>query len=144
MVAYSFKHRFIVPISLGLGVPYAIDHLERLDDAPKRQTFRAIGKRRHARPGETLQLYYAMRSPACFLIGEAICTDALPAIIWPDCMTIMISGKIQTARQIRAFVCNDGFVSIEDARAFFKANRPKANHRKADKIEGVVIKWRPL
>ena len=53
MVAYSLKPRFIPPILSGA----------------KRQTIRAISRRRHAIPGETLQLYTGMRTKQCRLIG---------------------------------------------------------------------------
>ncbi|MEJ0016825.1 MAG: ASCH domain-containing protein [Acetobacteraceae bacterium] len=45
MVAYSFKRDFAAPILAGI----------------KRQTIRA-DRRRHARPGEVLQLYTGMRT----------------------------------------------------------------------------------
>lgn len=56
MVAYSFKPRFVLPIELG----------------EKRQTIRAPGKKRHARAGETLQLYTGPRMKPR-KIGEATC-----------------------------------------------------------------------
>ena len=46
VVALNFKQQFIPPILSGA----------------KRQTIRAIGRRRHAIPGETLQLYTGMRT----------------------------------------------------------------------------------
>ena len=61
MVAYSFRPRFIEPILGGR----------------KRQTIRAIGRRRHARPGDPLQLYAGMRTRNCRLIGRAICIDVV-------------------------------------------------------------------
>jgi hypothetical protein len=65
MVAYSYKARFVAPIRVGLDLPTLAEHLEMGGYhpgqiiRPKRQTIRAKGKRRHARPGETLQqLFY--------------------------------------------------------------------------------------
>ncbi|MBF0375797.1 MAG: ASCH domain-containing protein [Alphaproteobacteria bacterium] len=55
-MAYSFKARFADPIETG----------------QKRQTIRK-DRRRHARPGETIQLYTAQRTIHCRLIGTATC-----------------------------------------------------------------------
>jgi hypothetical protein len=60
MVAYSFAPQFIGSIRSGT----------------KCQTIRPIGKRRHARTGEPVQLYTGMRTPTCSKIVETdpICT----------------------------------------------------------------------
>jgi hypothetical protein len=58
MVAYSFKPQFVPAIANGT----------------KLQTIRAH-RRRHAMPGECLQLYTSMRTRACRLIrNDAVCT----------------------------------------------------------------------
>lgn len=83
MVAYSFKRQFVAPIRIGLGKE-VFDAAYRSDSVvlrPKRQTIRAIGKRRHARVGETLQLYTAMRTKQFQLIGKARCTVVRHIII---------------------------------------------------------------
>lgn len=49
MVAYNFQSRFAGPIKRG----------------EKSHTIRKNGKRRHARPGEPLQLYTGMRTKSC-------------------------------------------------------------------------------
>lgn len=49
MPAYNFQKQFAPLVESG----------------QKRQTIRAIGKRRHARPGESLQLYTGQRTKAC-------------------------------------------------------------------------------
>lgn len=57
MPAYSFKERFIPLIKSG----------------EKKQTIR--GFRRHqAKPGDTLYLYYGMRTKHCMKIMETVCT----------------------------------------------------------------------
>lgn len=61
MVAYSFPKCFIDPILSGR----------------KAQTIRG-DRRRHARPGEELQLYSGMRTRSCRLIGRATCRDIRP------------------------------------------------------------------
>lgn len=70
MVAYSFKKQFIRPILIGLGAPLSPDEFAvGMDEfgnvsrpVGKRQTIRALGKRRHARPGELVSLYFGMRT----------------------------------------------------------------------------------
>lgn len=58
MVAYSFKDYFCDPI------------VRR----EKRQTVRAYGKRRHAGPGDQVQLYTRMRRPDCAkIIPDVLC-----------------------------------------------------------------------
>jgi uncharacterized protein YqfB (UPF0267 family) len=64
MVAYSFKARFVEPILAGT----------------KTQTIRA-DRKRHARPGEDLQLYTAMRTKQCKLIRVARCTQIVSVML---------------------------------------------------------------
>lgn len=60
MVAYSFQKRFVEPIRSGR----------------KRQTIRA-DRKRHARPGEVLQLYSGMRTNAI-----ATCRISAASVAW--------------------------------------------------------------
>ena len=62
MVAYNFQPEFIEPILSGR----------------KTSTIRPNGKRRHARPGELVQLYTGMRTPDCVRLLEAPCLRAIP------------------------------------------------------------------
>lgn len=79
MVAYSYKAGFVAPIRVGLGLAVLDLHYELggylpgQPIRPKRQTIRANGRRRHARPGEALQHYHGMRTTKCFKIGDARC-----------------------------------------------------------------------
>jgi hypothetical protein len=59
MPAYSFQERFIPLILDG-----SKDHTVRKERA---------GRSCHARPGETIYLYYGMRTKWCRKIGEATC-----------------------------------------------------------------------
>lgn len=62
MVAYSFKKCFVPPIE------------QRL----KRQTVRG-DRKRHARPDESIQLYYAMRTKQCRkIIPDPVCLGVSP------------------------------------------------------------------
>jgi len=140
MVAYSFKRRFIVPIQIGLGLSYALDDVVDIrTDKPKRQTIRASGRKRHAREGEVVQLYYAQRSPQnCRKLGDARCVGIDKIIIWPDGMAAMRNGLIMTARQLTKFARADGFADVYDMQDFWlKEHGP-------EKFEGLVIRWEPL
>lgn len=63
MVAYSFNRRFVQAIESGI----------------KSQTIRAP-RRRHARPGERLQLYTGMRTKACRLIRDDVVCSRLDEV----------------------------------------------------------------
>jgi hypothetical protein len=143
MVAYSFQKRFIPPITIGLGLPI---RPEDQDDraatmlTPKRQTIRAVGLRRHARPGETLQLFTGMRTKQCRLIGEATCSSVEPVIIWVDSRAIAIErGKLMLGRAaMTEFARNDGFANPEDMAQFWRTE-----HKGIAKFEGFLIRWEP-
>lgn len=156
MVAYSFKRQFIQPISIGLGIfpDGSIDlggfncagkYRFPISNVPKRQTIRAIGKRRHARLGETLQLYTAMRTKQCRKIGDARCTSALPVCLhfvsWGS--AIVGSGKVPENcyfdERLHLFAQADGFESWEDMKEFWRTEHPGIQ-----KFEGVLIQWEPL
>lgn len=64
MVAYSFKSRFVAPI----------------EARTKRQTIRAVGKKRHARRGDYLQIYTGDRFHPR-LVGRAKCEAAVPVLL---------------------------------------------------------------
>ena len=142
MVAYSFQRRFVDPIKVGLGlavVPPEYTTGPVMVPAPKRQTIRAHGKRRHARPGETLQLYTAMRTKQCFKIGEARCTAVNQITMMVGRRTIAFLVDGEPIPDHREFVMADGFENLEDMLAFWHSE-----HRGVDKFEGVIIKWEPL
>lgn len=80
MPAYSFQERFIPFLLDG-----SKDHTVRKERA---------GRSRHARPGETLQLYYGMRTKWCRKIGEATCWTVLPIRITET--DILVGGYYHT------------------------------------------------
>lgn len=168
MVAYSFKKRFVTPIRYGLGlmpidgkwlpcesvielgqrdaIPFdPFKHLERTA-RPKRQTIRAVGKRRHARPGETLQLYTAMRTKQCKKIGEARCTAVLPIRIMVNehSMPVEVDGRHVGVGShdypggLRELAQLDGFEHAEDMHEFWKKEHGLGE------FSGVLIKWEPI
>lgn len=140
MVAYSFKKRFVPRIRAGLGLP----DLEPVA-LPKLQTIRALGKRRHARPGETLQLYTAMRTKQCAKIGDARCISVEPVALVPhvdeSLRAVQINGGPVT-RAIGAldiFARLDGFDDWADLVSFWQTEHPAVRM-----FEGVLIRWEPL
>lgn len=139
MVAYSFKQRFVQPIRVGLS------HVAlSFDCPPKRQTIRAIGKRRHARPRETLQLYYAQRSPQCEKIGDARCVSVEPiriSVQGSGQIILKEQGRILDGEHLDAFAQSDGFDDWYDMREFW---REEHGGKRIGPFVGVLIRWEPL
>jgi len=131
MVAYGFKKQFVDAIRSGLG---NYEHIDGMIPAPKRQTIRAIGKRRHARPDEVLQLYTAMRTKQCQKIGDATCVYVQPIVI------DVLKAKLKFSSFVtdpEAFARADGFATAADMHAFW------LKEHGLGKFEGVLIKWKP-
>lgn len=135
MTAYSFKLRFVPNIQAGLGLP--VKGLVK----PKRQTIRAPRKR-HAVPGEEMQLYYAIRTKQCQLIGKAVCMDVHLIRLFfmgdgmVDCDAI---GMLKRQSHLDQFAQLDGFIDWMELRSFWASNHPGI-----DRFEGVLIRWMPL
>jgi uncharacterized protein YqfB (UPF0267 family) len=120
MVAYSFKERFAEPITSGT----------------KRQTIRAERKR-HARPGEVLQLYQGMRTRHCRLILRAQCLDVKPIRI--DLVEQTVTAGIEcinTRKALDAFARRDGFSDWDDMHDFWMIE-----HSGKETFSGVLITW---
>lgn len=103
MVGYNFQPRFIEPIQNRI----------------KRQTCRRVGARRHARPGEKIQLYVGIRTKNCrkILTEDPTCILVQPAIIdlaQPGKPIVEVGGKLVKGRDLELFVERDGFSSIAD------------------------------
>ena len=133
MVAYSFKKRFGPPILAGT----------------KAQTIRA-DRKRHARPGEELQLYTGMRTKHCKLLGRPTCVDVVPVrlgfhrIFGP--LNFYAGGAHLSVDEMEAFARADGFgesgFAVLDMAAFwFATHLPEAD---AIDFHGVLIRWTPL
>jgi hypothetical protein len=123
MVAYSFKARFAEPIIAGT----------------KRQTIRAP-RRRHAHPGEELQLYTGMRTKQCRLIGRATCESVQRVKLLPFTSHgyVRVDG-LPVEGGIYGFARRDGFADWSDLCDFWNQAHPGATI-----FEGVLIKWGPL
>lgn len=151
MVAYSFKRRFVEPIKVGLGLIVPTTREEQ--KTPKRQTIRAEGKRRHARPGETLQLYSGMRTKQCFKIGDARCTNVRPIRIrfgsLEEFDLVEIAGekpfgdRASDIHKLDAFSYRDGFASW-DALSQFWDEEHDGIAMKGGSFNGVLIEWEPI
>lgn len=125
MVAYSFQQRFVVPILSGT----------------KRQTIRKVRvpPSRHARAGERMQLYYALRTKACRLLGIAVCNGTMPIVIVPTTDTIEVGHERLPARLLDSFACSDGFADWPDMRDFWREH-----HAEIALFSGDLILWRDM
>lgn len=127
MVSYSFQGRFAGPILAGT----------------KTQTIRA-DRKRHARPGEELQLYTGMRTKHCRLVGRARCTEVEPVQLeLSPSRLVMYSTRpgawVMDPAACDRFAVKDGFNDAADMRAFWAEKHPGA-----DKFAGVLIRWELL
>ena len=121
LVAYNFKQQFVTPILVGT----------------KRQTIRAPRKR-HARRGETIQLYTAQRTKYCRAIGTATCQIVCAVML--DFTTdnrVMTGGTVfQSGHNLDEFARMDGFADWSELREFWSREHPGATH-----FNGVLIRW---
>lgn len=145
MVAYSFK-------------PFFAPQIEGLT---KLQTVRA-NRKRHARPGEPVQLFTGMRTRSCrkLVDPDPICREVLPIVIVTTSMLEDIIGSISVAgvplnrAEIEAFAIADGFGIEHIGDTLFKQTGRRGSARcnmglfwEAEhgfgRFEGVLVKWRP-
>lgn len=140
MVAYSFHPQFVDPISAGLEPGPWVPGM-------KRQTIRG-DRRRHARPGEIVQLYTGMRTRQCRLIGTATCTAVLPITLYlypPDeggLVSVRDPGGLyvlHTAGQLDWFARCDGFAGWVAMVGWWRTAHPDVSA-----FLGTVITWEPL
>lgn len=123
MVAYSFKKQFVPDIILDL----------------KRQTVRAHRKR-HARPGEPIQLYQGMRTPQCRKItADPICKSVEPIRIyvhWSEGIQAIKINEIPLRRsEMVEFAKKDGFPGLDEMSVFWMVEHGHGW------FAGVLIKW---
>lgn len=126
MVAYGFKGRFVAPIRSGL----------------KRHTMRN-DRKRHARPGEPVQIYEKMRQKGCAkIIPDPLCERVEPVRLdfHNDTIKIGMHPFITQPAGLDHFARSDGFTDWEDMRAFWKKEHKKAYPR----WEGVIVYWLPM
>lgn len=135
MVAYSFHPMFAEPIAT----------LE------KRQTVRG-NRKRHALPGEPVQLYTGMRTRHCrkLLTPDPVCLDVRHIEIvvdaeWPFLLSsIAIEGVSLSLGEMEAFAWDDGFrAGAEGEAALFHMGQFWLSKHGCGTFEGVVIRWEP-
>src|SRR5262245_27727445 len=122
MVAYSFQKRFVEPILGG----------------SKGGTIRA-DRRRHARPGEELQLYTGMRTKQCRMIARKRCVTVEPIILdfgFPRISTGC--GWIVAPHRLDVLAQFDGFIDFEEMAVFWETKHG------AVRFTGQHIRWLPL
>jgi len=134
MVAYSFRPQFEEPIITLI----------------KLQTVRA-NRKRHARPGEPVQLYTGMRTRSCrkLLTPDPICRDVRHIEIGLDSLSpqlidaIEIEGVALNGDEIEAFAIADGFGSA--AKGFARRRMGEFWCQSYDwrRFIGVVIRREP-
>jgi hypothetical protein len=129
LVAYSFKYRFAEPIIAGT----------------KRQTIRA-DRKRHARPGERLQLFTGMRTRQCrkILDVDPVCIEVVPVRLifaqdWRSCI-FKIDTILLLPASMQIFARDDGFEDVEDMQKFWVAEHG-IGPRPAIDFCGVLIRW---
>ena len=129
-MAYGFQARFIVPILGGR----------------KAQTIRRPRKR-HARPGEAMQLYTALRTRHCRLIARAVCWEVrgITVDLTPEAITaITVDGdRPVTGAGLEVFAAADGFDGIADMTAFWLKHHHRAILWPDGVWQGVLIRWHP-
>ena len=125
MVAYSFRPQFVAQVEAGT----------------KTQTVRA-DRKRHARPGEELQLYTGMRTRQCRLIRRARCIDVHPITLLFDDDDDEAEGIILPGfgfpGGLEGFALSDGFASWAELKAFWRRHHPGI-----DEFTGRLILWEP-
>ena len=127
MVAYSFKGRFE----------------PRIQARTKQQTIRAVGRKRHTRPGERMTLTTGDRFHPR-LIGEAVCQSVVPIQMDLAVGSVMLDTAfahpprlITAVADLDAFAVLDGFHDWADLVAIWKQTHPTAHHSFA----GLCISW---
>lgn len=119
MPAYNFQKQFAPAVESG----------------QKRQTIRALGKRRHARSGEHVQLYTGMRTRACrkLLTPDPVCTGNHELVLeGEEKLQAYVDGFY--VFDMDGFARADGFKDAQEMRDWFK-------HTHGLPFKGVLIQW---
>lgn len=136
MVAYSFAPQFVAPI----------------EARTKLQTVRGH-RRRHARPGEPIQLYTAMRTKQCRKIVDIdpVCIRVWDIRIAVDASerrvigAITLEGALLDHAEMEAFAQADGFMADAEASALRRMGefwlKAHAHLGTEFLFEGVCIRW---
>lgn len=136
MVAYSFNKRFAEPIATGHPATGII----------KRQTIRA-DRKRHARPGEMLQIFQGLRTKHCLkIIADPVCIAVEPIRMSVSgvCFVHLLDRDqlYHVPRQLDDFARRDGFLHWADLQAFWQTAHPETSDPEMV-FTGVLIEWDP-
>lgn len=122
MVAYNFQARFAPMVERG----------------EKRQTIRAVGKRRHAHVGEPVQLYTGMRTKACrkLIEPDPVCVERYDIRLTDLGLEFWdVRGDLHfSAMSPRLFANRDGFRDFDEMLEFFEGAHGLP-------FQGVLIGW---
>lgn len=122
MPAYNFQKQFAPLVESG----------------QKRQTIRAIGKRRHARPGESLQLYTGQRTKACrkLISPDPVCLYAakIEMTVERGFLESYLDGSLLDAEDMEEIARADGFDDAPHMVGWFADTHGLP-------FEGILIKW---
>lgn len=160
MVAYSFQKRFVPPVLAGLEPGPWMPGM-------KRHTLRLPRSSGHAGPGGRVDLYTAMRTKHCRLLGRAPAILRMPIAvsfqgddfnIWRRAGEALIDGARGWAlfelihafalsepgtylseRAAESFARADGFEDLAAMRDFFAADRPDGDCQ----LDMVLVAWAP-
>lgn len=140
MVAYSFRPQFVEAIKRGLEPG-------PLTPRMKRQTMRAVGRKRHADPGDELQLYQGQRTKQCRLLGAARCVRIRDVILRFDSHvgdSVSVFNDYDTDEMVYgllldAFARRDGFADWAELRGFWLRE-----HGLPPRWAGYLIEWEPI
>jgi len=121
MVAYSFAMRFARIVESGA----------------KTQTIRGHRKR-HARPGEPVQLYTGMRTKACrkLVTPDPICEAVMAVTLDMRHAAVTLDDAPLPLDTLNDFAQADGFANFEDMRGWWQKTHGDAV------FEGVLIRWK--
>lgn len=160
MVAYSFQKRFVPPVLAGLESGPWVPGM-------KRHTLRLPRRQGHAQPGQRVDLYTAMRTKHCRLLGRAPAAAQVPvALVFrgSDFLIVRRDGDALLAKEhtwalfelIHAFALSapstylgaaasesfaraDGFDDFASMRAFFETDRLEGDCQ----LDMTLIAWAP-
>ena len=119
MVAYNFKPQFADAVAHGT----------------KLQTIRPIGKKRHVRAGEPIQLYTGMRTKACRKLGETRCLVTKHITLGTH--EAWINGVRLSGTSLNLLARQDGFRGWTEMRDWFAETHGMP-------FQGILICWEAI
>ena len=116
---------------------FAAEHAGAVASGSKTRTIRAVGKRRHAAPGDTVRLYTGQRTKACRMLREAVCFRArLVRLGLAGGVLVSAAVAGRPVQDLPRFARADGFAGpAEMGRFFGRLHGP-------GEFSGVMIEWR--